>query len=76
MAPLLYIINQLFYLCTNQGQTVDKAVIDLGRSEATAGLIFVCLSCGKRRVDLLVEPMSFNRLSKLGGKPALKIRLE
>ena len=59
----------------SQGKTVDKAVIDLGKSEATAGLTFVCLSRAKRLVELLVEPMLFDRLSKLGEKPALKLRL-
>ena len=41
----------------SQGQTVDKAVIDLGKSEATAGLTFVCLIHAKRLLGLLVEPM-------------------
>ena len=60
----------------SQGQTVDKAVIDLGEFEATAGLTFVCLSHAKRLVDLLVEPIPFDRLSKLGEKTILKLRLE
>ena len=60
----------------SQGQTTVKAVIDLGKSEATTGLIFVCLSRAKRLVDLLVEPTSFDRLCKLGEKSTLKIRLE
>ena len=33
---------------------MDKAVIDLGTSEATAGLTFVCLSCAKRLGNLLI----------------------
>ena len=52
-----------------------KAVIYLGKSEATARLAFGRLSRAKRLVDLLVEPMPFDRLSKLGGKSTLKIRL-
>jgi ATP-dependent exoDNAse (exonuclease V) alpha subunit len=59
----------------SQGQTLDKAVVDLGRSEATAGLTFVCLSRAKRLTDLLIEPMTFERLSKLGEKPTLRLRL-
>ena len=39
-----------------RGQTMDKAVVDLGKSESTAGLTFVCLSHAKRLVDLLIEP--------------------
>ena len=58
------------------GKTVDNAVIDLRKFETTAGLTFGCLNHAKRPRDLLVEPMSFERLSKLGKKPTLKIRLE
>ena len=46
------------------------------KSEATAGLTFLCLSRLKRLVDLLEEHMSFERLSKLGDKATLNIRLE
>ena len=42
----------------SQGQTLDKAVIDLGPKEACTGLTFVCLSRAKRLVDFMVEPMS------------------
>ena len=52
---------------------IEKAVIDPGKCEATAGLTFACLSRAKRLVDLLVEPMPVDRLSKLGDKPTLKI---
>ena len=61
------------YHTHDQGQTIEKAVIDLGKSEANAGLTFVvCLSRAKRLVDHLVEPMQFDRLSKLGDKPTLR----
>ena len=59
----------------NQGQNMDKAIIDLGKSEATAGLIFVCLSRAKRLGDLLIEPMPFERLSNLGKKRTFQLRL-
>ena len=51
-------------------------MIDLGKSEATPGPTFVYLSRAKRLVDLLVELMPFDRLSKLGDKPTLNSRLE
>ena len=57
----------------SQGQTTKKAVIYLGKSEATTRLVFGCLSHAKRLVDLLVEPMPFDRLSKLGDKSTLNI---
>ena len=50
----------------SQGQTLDKAVIDLGPKEACTGLTFVCLSRAKRLLDLMVEPMSFDRIGNLG----------
>ena len=59
----------------SQDQTIKKAVIDLGEFEATARVAFGCLSRAKRLVDLLVEPMLFHRLSKLGDKSTLKVRL-
>ncbi|CAN0005066.1 unnamed protein product, partial [Ascophyllum nodosum] len=59
----------------SQGQTMDKAVVDLGKSESTAGLTFVCLSRAKRLADLLIEPMPLERLSKIGDTPTLQLRL-
>ena len=59
----------------SQGQTIKKAVIYLGKSEATVRLALGCLSRAKRLVDFLVEPMPLDRLSKLGDKSTLKIRL-
>ncbi|CAN0556889.1 unnamed protein product, partial [Ectocarpus sp. 12 AP-2014] len=38
----------------SQGQTLAKAVTDLGPKEACTGLTFVCLSRAKRLVDLIV----------------------
>ena len=59
-----------------QGQTFDKAVIDLGPKEAWTGLTFVCLSRAKRLVDLIVEPMSFDRIDTLGNSSTMKDRLQ
>ena len=60
----------------SQGQTLDKAVLDLGPEEACTGLTFVCLSRAKRLVDLMVEPMSFDRIVKLGNSSTMKARLQ
>ena len=49
--------------------------LDLGKSESTAGLTFVCLSRAKRLVDLLIEPMPLERLSKIGDTPTFQLRL-
>ena len=54
---------------------MDKAVVDLEKSESTAGLTFVCLSRAKRLVDLLIELIPFERLFKLGDKPTFQLQL-
>ena len=60
----------------SQGQTLYKAVIDLRPKEACTWLTFVCLSRAKRLVDLIVEPMSFNRISNLGNSSTMKAMLQ
>ena len=60
----------------SQGQTLDKAVIDLGPKEACTGLTFVCLSRAKKLVDLMVEPMSLDRIGNLGKSSTMKARLQ
>ena len=57
-------------------QILDKAVIDLGPKEACTGLTFVCLSRAKRLVNLMVEPMSFDRIGNLGNSLTMKVRLQ
>ena len=57
----------------SQGQTLDRAVIDLGPEEACTGLTFVCLS---KSLDLIVEPMSFNRIGNLGNSSTMKAMLQ
>ena len=60
----------------SQGLTLDKAVIDLGPKEACTGLTFVCLSRAKTLVDLMVEPMSFDRIGNLGNSSTMKAGLQ
>ena len=60
----------------SQGQTLDKAVIDLGPKDACTGLTFVCLSRAKKLVDLMVEPMSLDRIGNLGKSSTMKARLQ
>ena len=54
---------------------MDKTVVDLGKSESTAGLTFVRLSRAIRLVDLLIEPMPLERLSKIGDTPTFQLWL-
>ena len=58
----------------SQGQTLDKAVIDLGKREACTGLTFFCLSLAKRIDDVLVTAMPFDRIGRLGQSPVLQAR--
>ena len=50
-------------------------VIDLRTKEACTGLTLVFLSRAKRQADLMVEPMSFDRIGKLGNFDNVKARL-
>ena len=47
-----------------------------GPMEACTGLTFVCLSRAKILMDLIVEPMSFDRIGNLGNSSTMKARLQ
>ena len=49
-----------------QGETLAKAVTDVGKREACTGLTFVCLSRAKRIEYVLVTVMPFDRIGRLG----------
>ena len=49
---------------------------DKGPKEACTGLTFVCFSRDTRLVDLMVEPMSFDRIGDLGNSSTMKARLQ
>ena len=65
-----------YHAQVTQGQIFDKAVIDLGPTEACTGLTFVCLSRAKRLVDLMVESMHFDRIGNLGSSSTMKAGLQ
>ena len=46
----------------SQGLTLDKAWIDLGTSERNIGLAYVAISRVRKLNDLIVEPMTLERL--------------
>ena len=46
----------------SQGLTIDKAWIDLGCQEKSAGLSYVAISRVRRLDDFVIEPMSYERL--------------
>jgi len=50
----------------SQGKTLDKAVIDIGEKEFSAGLTFVAFSRLRHIMHLLLEPVDFTRLESIG----------
>ena len=49
----------------SQGQTLDKAVINLGKQEMAAGCTFVATSWVHSLEDCVLKPMSFQRLASI-----------
>lgn len=70
---------QLRYTITihkSQGQTLDKAVIDIGKQEMAAGCTFVALSCLRSLNHALLHPMSFQRLQAIATGKRFAERLQ
>lgn len=59
----------------SQGLTLKKSWIDLGPSEKVAGLTYVALSRVCKISDLLIEPMTFERLHSLKKTSNYRYRL-
>ena len=57
----------------SQSQTLDKAVIDIGDKERTAGL--VALSRLRKLTDIFIKPMTFQRLESISSSKQIKNRL-
>ena len=60
----------------SQGQTLDKAVIDIGKVELAAGCTFVAISRLRSLNDGLFQPMSLQRLQSISRGKRLTERLE
>ena len=52
----------------SQGQTLGKVIVHLGDKEQSAGLSFVALSRTRRFEDLLVHPISLDRLKAVNAR--------
>ncbi len=50
----------------SQGQTLSKAVVDLGKGKRVAGCTFVATSRVRLIHDIVFEPMTFDRLKAIG----------
>ena len=59
-----------------QGLTLSKAWIDLGSSERTLGITYVALSRVKTIQDLVIEPVTLERLQAVKKFTNFKFRLE
>lgn len=59
----------------SQGQTLDKAVIDLGKREMAAGCTFVAASRLRSLQDCMFETMSFQRLASISNSKNFQTRL-
>ena len=60
----------------SQGLTLNKAWIDLSLSGKVAGLAYVALSIVKIINDLVIEPMTFERLKSITKFSNFKYRLK
>lgn len=59
----------------SQGQTLKKAVIDIGHRERAAGTTFVAISRLKSLQDGLFQPMPYERLENIGKLKSLQKRI-
>ena len=60
----------------SQGLTMQKAWIDIGKSERTPGVSYVAISRVKTLSSCVVEPMTFERLKSLKSSTTLQYRLD
>ena len=60
----------------SQGQTLTKAVVDLGKGERVAGCTFVATSRVRSIHDIVFEPMTFDRLKAIGRSKGMQKQLE
>ena len=60
----------------SQGLTLPKAWIDIGKSERTAGVSYVAISRVKSLASCVIEPMTYERLTRLKSSANLQYRLE
>ena len=60
----------------SQGLTLKKAWIDLGLSENMAGLAYVAVSRVKNLQDLIIEPMTLERLQAVKKSSNFQFRIQ
>jgi len=55
---------------------LSKAWIDIGKSEKTPGITYVAISRAKTLTSLVIEPMTFERLTSIKSSATLHCRLQ
>ena len=60
----------------SQGMTLGKAWIDIGQKESTLGISYVAISRVRSLFSLIIEPISFERLSRIKESETLKYRIK
>ena len=59
----------------SQGQTLPQVVVDLGTSEKAVGISFAAVSRVRSLQNLVLQPVSFQRLQALGKSKQVQERL-
>ena len=59
----------------SQGMMLDKVWVDAGKREYCSGMSYVALSRVRSLSSIVIEPMTFDRLTCIGKSETLKYRL-
>ena len=60
----------------SQGMTLEKAWVDIGKKEGTLGITYVALSRACNLTSLVIEPMTYDRLSSINKMKSLQYHLQ
>ena len=60
----------------SQGMTLEKAWVDISKKECTLGITYVALSRARNLTSLVIEPMTYDRLSSIKKMQSLSYRLQ
>ena len=60
----------------SQGLTLEKAWIDIGKTEAISGITYVALSRVRNLKDCIIEPMTYERLQIITNARNFQFRLD
>lgn len=62
-------------VCVETGQTLEQAVVDIGKREFSVGMTYVAFSRVKSIHGLLIQPATKDRYTNIGKLKGLKQRL-